>query len=66
MIRFIFNNFNDPENLFTQEIFIKTSYEFFTVQDLGIVFKMSSLHLQQMHNPVGKSDKERENYVTIL
>lgn len=53
-------------NLFTQETFIETSHELFTVQDLGIVFKTSSLNLQQMHNPVGKSDKVRENYVTIL
>lgn len=66
MVRFIFNNFNDPGKfIYSRNIHRDFLWVFHSVR-YGMVFKTSSLSLQQMHNPVGKSDKEREHYVTIL
>ena len=44
-------------DLVIQQMFTEASCVLFTVLDLGIQFKMSSLSLQQIHNPVGKSDE---------
>jgi len=43
-------------DLVIQQMFTEASCVLFTVLDLGIQFKMSSLSLQQIHSPVGKSD----------
>lgn len=62
VVRFVLTISTAQADLFIQQTFIETSHVLFTVLDLGIQFKMSSLSLQQVHNPVGKSDKKRDNY----
>lgn len=53
-------------DLFIQQTFLETSYVVFTVLDLGTQFKMSSLSLRQIGNPLGKLDKKRDNYAQYL
>lgn len=56
-IRFILIISMTWADLVIQQMFTESSCVLFTVLDLGIQFKMSSLSLQQIHNPAGKSDE---------
>lgn len=62
MVRFVLTISMAQADLFIQQSYTETSYVLFTVLNLGIQFKMSSLSLQQVHNLGGKSDKKRDNY----